>query len=147
MKLVIPSESDAAREPERDVTSTRVPKRVPLEAGRNSRPIEPLPAITPGPARLEETITEAPPAKQPALKFERAPRNPLNPRRSNLRDGETPPSAERSPSANKPASQPVSRQSIPESEPPAKKPDEGPKGTSPSLPSLDGLEPLPTPSP
>lgn len=149
MKLVIPSPDQAADESERSVTSTRIPKRIPLDSPRQSRPIEPLPEISPGPVRLEKTITGAPPRERSPLKFERAQRNPLIPRRTNLRRSDpAPPSERQAQPTIKPAEQPISRQSTPDENSPSEKQQVPDRTKKPgSLPSLDGLEPLRIPSP
>lgn len=149
MKLVIPSPGQSPDESERSVTSTRIPKRIPLDSPRQSRPLEPLPEITPGPVRLEKTITGAPPRERSPLKFERAQRNPLIPRRTNLRRSDPAPSSDRQAQpAIKPADRPISRQSTPdENSAPEKQPVPDRTKKPGSLPSLDGLEPLRIPSP
>jgi hypothetical protein len=143
MKLRIP-DGASATSASPDVTSARVPKRIPLNAELEAVPIPTTPTPRTSPVQLDKDLTEVP-VEKPTLKFEPVQRNPLIPRRTKPVDPSKSPGAGR-PSANLPADpsteRPVSSQAIPQTVPKESRPTES---KSP-LPSLDGLEPLQIPA-
>lgn len=149
MELVIPSSSSTATELG-DAASSRIPRRVPLQTENEPKSPTPFPAdsaATNGPVRLETPITDAPANPSGTPLFQRVPRNPLIPRRTQLKE-ESPPPSGKTPAAAKPIELPISSPSTSTAKPAqdAPSPDDAKKPSQErKLPSLDGLEPLQIP--